>query len=158
MDSYINRKFKSPLHSINNSIVNRIAGKLLNGDNIDLINQTSKVFNIRITADTDNTRAAGLMFAAPLEDDECAYFIFPHDDSHGFWNHNVSFPLTLAFCNQSGRIVDIGDMEAGSRKILSPDSNQVRYVAECKKGTLTKKAIGGFLDHRQGKLYFTPPN
>lgn len=81
------------------------------------------------------------MFADPLDDFEVAYFIFPSEDCHSFWNKNVDFPLSLAFLDRNNEIVDIKDMEAQSTKSCSPKSNKVKFVVEANKDTFKKHNI-----------------
>jgi uncharacterized membrane protein (UPF0127 family) len=78
------------------------------------------------------------MFAKPLDDFEVAYFIFPYEDCHSFWNKNVDFPLSLAFLDKDHKIVDIKDMEAHSEKSISPKSTNIKYVVEANKDTFNK--------------------
>jgi len=98
-------------------------------------------FKVRFIADTNSKRERGLMWADPLQDDEAVLFIFPYTDRHCFWNKNVSFPLSLAFLNEQGIIVDIKDMEADSTERCEPNGH-IRYVIEAKKGAFDKNDIG----------------
>jgi uncharacterized membrane protein (UPF0127 family) len=108
-----------------------------------------KNLKIRLTADTDEKRAKGLMFSTPLDDDEVALFIFPHMGRHAFWNKNVSYGLTLAFINDSGKIVDIADMDAYSTKSVAPSTSDVKFVVEAAQGALDRHgvSIGDMLDY-----------
>ena len=112
-------------------------------------------FRVRFVANDDAKRARGLMFASPLDDDETALFIFPRSDRYGFWNNNVSFKLTLAFLNENQQIVDIKDLEAMSKDVISPDK-EAKYVVEAKCGVFDKLGIktGDYLlfDASQNRL------
>lgn len=99
-------------------------------------------FNVRFVANNDKLRTKGLMFAEPLEDFEVVIFEFDYPDCYSFWNKNVSFPLSLAFLDEKYRIRDIKDMEADDPKSVSPDSNNVVFVVEAKKGLFKKLGIG----------------
>lgn len=111
-------------------------------------------FDIRFIADDDTTRAKGLMFAKPLDKYEVAFFIFPREDQHSFWNKNVDFPLSLAFLDKNFKIVDIKDMDEQSTKSCSPKSNNVKYVVEANKNTFEdlKIRIGDKLILDDGKI------
>ena len=98
-------------------------------------------FDVRFVADSEKTRRKGLMFAEPLEEYEVVYFIFDYPDGYSFWNKNVDFPLTLAFCDEDGEILDFKDMEAHSEKSVGPDSNKVKIVVEANKDTFEKLGI-----------------
>ena len=98
-------------------------------------------FDVRFVADTEKTRRKGLMFAKPLEEYEVVYFIFDYPDGYSFWNKNVDFPLTLAFCDGDGKILDFKDLDANSEKSVGPDSNKVKIVVEANKDTFEKLGI-----------------
>lgn len=98
-------------------------------------------FDVILLADNDDLRAKGLMFTKPLKESEVAYFVFPYEDCHSFWNKNVDYPLSLAFLNKENEIEDIKDMEAQSTKSCSPNSSNIKYVVEAKKDTFKKNDI-----------------
>lgn len=98
-------------------------------------------FRVRLIADTEAKRARGLMFAEPLEEDEAAFFVFPKEGQHTFWNQNVAFDLDLAFLDENGRVVHIAHMKAEDPTPVGPPTDNVRYVVEAKKGALKKFSI-----------------
>lgn len=98
-------------------------------------------FEIRFIADTDDTRAKGLMFADPLEEFEVVFFKFPRKGQHGFWNKNVEFSLSLAFLDEDYEILDFKDLEKQSPKLVSPETEDVKFVVEAKKGIFEKLGI-----------------
>lgn len=98
-------------------------------------------FDVRFVADTDEKRVKGLMFAEPLEDLEIVFFKFPRKGEHGFWNKNVEFSLSLAFLNDDYEIIDFKDLEKQSTKLVSPKTDDVKYVVEAKKGIFEKLGI-----------------
>ena len=101
----------------------------------------SDELDVRFIAKDDHSRAKGLMHAKPLEELEVAYFIFPVEDCHSFWNKNVDFSLTLAFLDKNDEIVDFKDLEKQSPKLVSPDSNRIKFVVEANKGLFKKIGI-----------------
>jgi len=98
-------------------------------------------FDVRFVADTDEKRVKGLMFADPLDDFEIVFFKFPRKGQHGFWNKNVEFSLSLAFLDDDFEIIDFKDLEKQSTKLVSPKSDDVKYVVEAKKGIFEKLGI-----------------
>lgn len=98
-------------------------------------------FRIRFVADNDEKRTRGLMFAEPLEDDEAVLFVFPHADRYGFWNKNVPFGLSLAFCDDSGRIVHLADMSPDDPTRVEPQTDDVRFVVEARRGAFSRLGI-----------------
>ena len=105
------------------------------------MSDNTEQFNIRFVANTPKLRERGLMKAKSLEDDEVVLFVFPHVGNYSFWNKNVSFPLTLAFVDENGKILEFGELEAQSPESVSSNSNEVKYVIESKKGIFQKKGI-----------------
>lgn len=101
----------------------------------------SDELDVRFIAKDDHARAKGLMHAKPLEELEVAYFVFPTEDCHSFWNKNVDFSLTLAFLDKDDEIVDFKDLEKQSPKLVSPNSNRVKFVVEANKGLFEKIGI-----------------
>ena len=85
---------------------------------------------IVLLADTVPTRTKGLMFHKPLEMDECAFFIFPAEGRHTFWNKNVDFPISLLFCDKHGEIQDIKYLEKQQEQPIVGDHNKILYVIE----------------------------
>jgi uncharacterized protein len=105
-------------------------------------------FNIRFVASNNAERSKGLMFAKPLDENEVALFVFPHNDRFGFWNKNVPFKLSLAFLDENQQIVDIKDLDELSEKTVYPD-REARYVVEAKNGIFERLNIklGDYLVH-----------
>jgi uncharacterized protein len=61
-------------------------------------------------ADTPYLRDKGLMFRDSLARDQGMLFIFPDCDTRGFWMKNTKIPLSIAFADESGRILNIENM------------------------------------------------
>ena len=62
-------------------------------------------------AETDEDRARGLMGRTSLPDDQGMVFIFFEEHFGGFWMKNTLIPLSIAFFDQEGDILDILDMK-----------------------------------------------
>ena len=65
--------------------------------------------------------------------DEGMLFSFPRPDYHSFWMRNTSVPLSIAFIDQGGKIVDIDDLEPFNENSISP-SCPVCYALEMNRG------------------------
>ena len=85
---------------------------------------------IKLLCNTPETRQKGLMFAAPLKMDECAFFVFNHLDSYSFWNQNVSFPISLLFLDENFEIKDIGHLDAQQERPCRSRYPLTKYVLE----------------------------
>ena len=62
-------------------------------------------------AETNEQRAYGLMYRRWLAADKGMIFLFEQDMSGGFWMKNTIIPLSIAFIDSAGVIIDIQDME-----------------------------------------------
>jgi uncharacterized membrane protein (UPF0127 family) len=62
-------------------------------------------------ADTESERARGLMGRTELAEDVGMVFVFPQDSTSAFWMKDTLIPLSIAFYDNSGRILRILDME-----------------------------------------------
>ena len=91
-------------------------------------------------AKTPAERAKGLMGRNYLGSEEGMLFIFEREDHHTFWMKDTLIPLSIAFIDKSGRIVEIADM-----KPLSLDSHgppkPILYALEMKKGWFSANGI-----------------
>jgi len=86
--------------------------------------------SIKLLCDTMSKLQKGLMFAKPLNPDECAFFIFDHLDDHSFWNKNVDFPISLLFLDENFEIRNIGELMAQQEKPCRANFPLTKYVVE----------------------------
>lgn len=98
------------------------------------------VINVEVAA-TESHRQHGLMFRERLEPNEGMIFVFDQPDKPiCMWMKNTKLPLSVAFLDKSGRIVNIEDMQP-----YSPDlhcaSRPVRYALEMNQGWFKTKNI-----------------
>lgn len=97
-------------------------------------------FSVRFVAANDSTRSKGLMFSEPLKPREVALFVFDKPARHAFWNKNVTYPLSLAFLDSEGDIVDFADLDAYQSDNVSPRI-AAKYVVEAPKGAFRDLGI-----------------
>jgi uncharacterized membrane protein (UPF0127 family) len=62
-------------------------------------------------AHTFETRAQGLMYRRSLGPSEGMLFVFPRADVQCMWMKNTLVPLSVAFMDETGKIVSISDMQ-----------------------------------------------
>jgi uncharacterized membrane protein (UPF0127 family) len=62
-------------------------------------------------ADTDAERQTGLMGRTVLPEDAGMLFVFEGEQALSFWMRDTLIPLSIAYIDTEGRIVDIQDME-----------------------------------------------
>lgn len=113
------------------------------GPQLDLprITLSAGMHQIKVqVAQHPNERQIGLMFRAEMQQAEGMLFIFEQASMQCFWMKNTLLPLTAAFVDDAGVIVNLADM-----KPQTTDSHcsakPVRYVLEMNKGWFTKKGI-----------------
>jgi uncharacterized protein len=89
---------------------------------------------------TPEQRQIGLMWRKSMPAHEGMLFIFEQPSQQCFWMKNTLIPLTAAFVDDDGTIVNLVDM-----KPQTTDSHcsakPVRYVLEMNKGWFAKKGI-----------------
>ena len=62
-------------------------------------------------AATNETRATGLMQRARMEPNHGMIFVFPQLYKHCMWMRNTLLPLSVAFLDEKGVIINIEDMQ-----------------------------------------------
>lgn len=62
-------------------------------------------------AHTDETRRIGLMNRAKMPPQRGMVFVFPERRAHCMWMKNTLLPLSVAFLDAQGRILNIEDMQ-----------------------------------------------
>lgn len=91
-------------------------------------------------ADQPATRQIGLMHRKQMPQHEGMLFVFEQPQLQCFWMKNTLLPLTAAFLDDSGTIVNLADM-----KPLALDSHcsakPVRFVLEMNRGWFAKKGL-----------------
>jgi uncharacterized membrane protein (UPF0127 family) len=88
------------------------------------------MLKIRFIAKQADELAKGLMFAKPLEIEECAFFIFPQPGEHSFWNKNVDFPISLIYLDENFEVRNIGELKAHQEKPNRSEYPYIKYVIE----------------------------
>ncbi len=87
-------------------------------------------------------RARGLMYRTALAEDRGMLFVFDEEQELSFWMKNTLIPLSIAFMDSEGRIVDIQDMKA-----LDADpphyvsAEPARYALEVNQGFFEERGV-----------------
>ena len=71
----------------------------------------------------------GLMYNKPLIGDEGVMFITSQENSSGFWNKNVSFPIDVAFFDKNKYLINIESLDREQLLSVYPDKPW-KYVIE----------------------------
>ncbi|RMX10959.1 DUF192 domain-containing protein [Allofranklinella schreckenbergeri] len=111
---------------------------------LDLPRATLSILMHRIDAQIASTpaqRQVGLMFRASMPAQEGMLFVFERPAVQCFWMKNTWLPLTAAFIDEQGVIVNLADMQP-----MTTDSHcsekPVRYVLEMNQGWFAQRNLG----------------
>mgnify|MGYP001185433509 CR=1 FL=1 len=100
-----------------------------------------KLANLKIEiADTDLKRALGLMYRDSLPEDSGMMFVFPESTPASFWMKDTHIPLSVAYINEDGMIINIEDMEPLSLNSVT-SRGPCKYALEVNKGWFEKNGI-----------------
>jgi hypothetical protein len=86
------------------------------------------------------TRAQGLMHRKSLAPNAGMLFIFDQASVHCMWMKNTLIPLSVAFVDQRGTIVNIADMEPHGEASHCA-AQPVRYALEMNRGWFAARGI-----------------
>ena len=91
-------------------------------------------------ANTDATRSTGLMHRRMLPENRGMLFIFPDVAIHGMWMMNTHLPLSVAFLDANGIIINIADMTPHTQNSHNA-ARPARYALEMNQGWFKKRGI-----------------
>ncbi len=92
-------------------------------------------------AQTPLQRQIGLMFRKEMAVHEGMLFVFEEAQTQCFWMKNTLLPLTAAFVDDDGSIVNLVDMQPQTTDSHCSEK-PVRFVLEMHQGWFAKKKIG----------------
>ena len=91
-------------------------------------------------AHTDPDRMQGLMHRRILPENRGMLFVFPDVSHHAMWMMNTYIPLSVAFIDEKGTIINIADMEPHTRN-NHPAIKPAKYALEVNQGWFRKHGI-----------------
>lgn len=92
-------------------------------------------------AANDPDRMQGLMHRRMLPENRGMLFVFPNVAYHGMWMMNTYIPLSVAFIDDKGVIINIEDMQPHTRDSHSA-KQPAKYALEMNLGWFRKRGIG----------------
>jgi uncharacterized membrane protein (UPF0127 family) len=90
--------------------------------------------------DTPDARATGLMNRFSLQQDHGMLFVFDRAQPLGFWMKNTYIPLSIAFVDSEGRILNIEDMQPRDESVHMSRAPAL-YAIEMRRGWFAAKGI-----------------
>src|SRR5271165_141499 len=92
-------------------------------------------------ADTPEASENGLMFRDSLPEDRGMLFIFDPPKKATFWMKNTKIPLSIAFIDSAGTILEVKSMYPMDESIIPSSSTEVAYALEVNQGWFDRHKI-----------------
>jgi uncharacterized protein len=92
-------------------------------------------------ARTSAEHQVGLMFRESMPWERGMLFVYDRQASEGYWMHNTFIPLSIAWINREGTIVDIQDMQPLSDDVHYP-AEPYWYALETNQGWFFENGVG----------------
>ena len=102
------------------------------GDEIDLFVEV---------VDTPEERGRGLMFRQSMPENQGMLFVFEQEGQYSFYMKDTLLPLSIAFVEGEGDILEIEDMQPLTEDLHSPDEPYL-YAIEANQGWFDRHGIG----------------
>jgi len=91
-------------------------------------------------AANDDTRTIGLMHRRIMPENRGMLFVFPRSMPLSFWMMNTFIPLSIAYIDEAGVILNITDMKPQTTD-PHPSAGPARYALEMNQGWFAKRGI-----------------
>lgn len=86
--------------------------------------------------------ATGMMFRTNLAENEGMLFVFGAPHRAAFYMKNTSLPLSAAYIDPEGIILEIHDLQPLDETPVEAQTDQVQYVLEVRQGWFERHRIG----------------
>jgi uncharacterized membrane protein (UPF0127 family) len=91
-------------------------------------------------AATDDARMTGLMHRRMMPENRGMLFVFAYAQPQSFWMMNTYIPLSIAFIDEAGTIINIDDMKPLTTD-PHPSTKPAKYALEMNQGWFAKHGI-----------------
>lgn len=91
-------------------------------------------------ANTDATRSTGLMHRRMMPENRGMLFVFAAAAPQSFWMMNTYIPLSIAYIDEAGIVVNIADMKPLTTN-PHPSAKPAKYALEMNQGWFAKRGI-----------------
>jgi len=89
---------------------------------------------------TPEERARGLMYRESLADDRGMLFVFEYSGRWGFWMKNTLIPLSIAFLDRDGTVINIENMQPHDTTVTLPQG-EILYALEVNLGWYARHGV-----------------
>ena len=108
---------------------------------VSITNTEGEMVVVRVEiATTTAEKQRGLMGRTALAEDAGMLFVFDREQQLSFWMKDTLIPLSIAYINESGRIVDIQDMQPLD-ETPHPSTEPAKYALEVNQGFFSEHGI-----------------
>jgi uncharacterized membrane protein (UPF0127 family) len=90
---------------------------------------------------TDQERMTGMMFRTNIAENEGMFFVFPIPHKTGFWMKNVTVPLSVAYIDPEGTILEIHKLVPGNTNPVEATSSRIQFVLETAQGWFERNGV-----------------
>lgn len=117
------------------------------------LNVGGKAMISEICAD-DRTRQMGMMFRESMGENDGMIFVFPYPFQAAFWMRNTIVPLSAAYIDSRGVILEIHKLEPLNEESVRATSDQIQFVLETPQGWFEKNdvKVGAVVSTEHGPL------
>ena len=89
----------------------------------------------------EKNSATGLMFRDSLPEDHGMLFVFEKPKTASFWMKNTKIPLSIAYIDSAGRILQIESMKPLDETPVESTSSEVAFALEVNEGWFTRNRV-----------------
>jgi uncharacterized protein len=108
---------------------------------LTIVNSSGERVPVQVEiTDTPEERQTGLMGRNALAEDAGMLFVFDQEQILSFWMKDTLIPLSIAYINAEGRIVDIQDMQPLD-ETSHPSAEPARYALEVNQGFFAEQGV-----------------
>jgi uncharacterized membrane protein (UPF0127 family) len=84
----------------------------------------------------------GMMFRTNMQENSGMLFVFPYPHQTAFWMKNTLVPLSAAYIDPEGVILEIHNLEPQNTNAVVAASDRIQYVLETPQGWFERHHIG----------------
>ncbi len=92
-------------------------------------------------ADEPAERNTGMMFRQSMADGEAMLFVMDVVGPVGFWMRNTTVPLSIAYVNAAGLIMEIHDLQPLDESTVRSEFSGIAYAIEVPQGWFSRVGI-----------------
>jgi uncharacterized protein len=90
----------------------------------------------------DDQITTGMMFRTNIAENAGMLFVFASPRQVSFWMKNVPIPLSCAYLDAQGVILEIHDMKPREETPITAGSDRIQYVLETAQGWFQRNQVG----------------